>query len=105
MHAEVESRKDEIAEICRRCGVRRLDLFGSAARGTGFDPGTGDADFLVDFQGELPHNMLRCFTDLEFGLAGALGRRVDVASMGAIGNKRMQALVDRSPETVHDRGT
>ncbi len=49
--------------------------------------------------------MLRCFTDLEFGLVGTLGRRVDVASRGAIGNKRMQALVDRSRETVHDRGT
>ena len=104
MHAEIESRKDEIAEICRRYGVRRLDLFGSAARGTDFDPETSDADFLVDFQDELPHNMLRCFMGLKFDLADALGRKVDVAGMGAIRNERMQALIDRSRETVYDCG-
>ena len=102
MHAEIESRKDEIAEICRRHGVRRQDLFGSAARGAGLDPETGDADFLVDFRRPFPDNMLRCSMGLRFDLADALGRKVDLASMGAIRNKRMQALVDRSRETVYD---
>ncbi|MYK30998.1 MAG: DNA polymerase III subunit beta [Boseongicola sp. SB0670_bin_30] len=102
MHAEIESRKDEIAEICRRYRVRRLDLFGSAARCTDFDPETSDADFLVDFRRPLPDDMLRCFMGLKFDLADALGRRVDLASMGAIRNKRMQALIDRSRETVYD---
>ena len=50
MHAEITNRYDEIAALCQRYGVQRLDLFGSAARGTDFDPGTSDVDFLVEFE-------------------------------------------------------
>ena len=31
MHAEIADRKDEIAALCQRYGVQRLDLFGSAS--------------------------------------------------------------------------
>jgi len=34
--------------LCRRYGVRKLELFGSATDGA-FDPRTSDLDFLVDF--------------------------------------------------------
>jgi predicted nucleotidyltransferase len=54
-----------IADICRRFGVRRLEVFGSAARATDFHPGSSDADFLVEF---VPSNglpFLRRFFDLE----------------------------------------
>ena len=105
MHADIKSRKEEIAKICRRYGVKRLDLFGSAARGTDFDPETSDADFLVDFQRPLPKDMLRCLMGLKFDLADALGREVDIASMGAIRNKRRQVHIDRSRETVYDSTT
>lgn len=105
MHAEIESKKAEITEICRRHGVRRLDLFGSAARATDFDPASSDADFLVDFQRPLPADMLDCFMGLKFDLADALGRDVDLAGMNVTRNKRMQALIDRSRETVYDCGT
>jgi predicted nucleotidyltransferase len=36
-------------DLCRRYGVRRLDVFGSAARGADFDVATSDVDFLVQF--------------------------------------------------------
>ena len=49
MIAEVGSRRMELADLCRRFGVRRLDLFGSAARGD-FDPERSDLDFLVEFE-------------------------------------------------------
>jgi uncharacterized protein with HEPN domain len=45
----VERNLTAIAELCRRFGVRRLDLFGSAATGR-FDPGSSDLDFLVEFE-------------------------------------------------------
>lgn len=35
--------------LCRRFGVRRLDLFGSAATGR-FDPDRSDLDFLIEFE-------------------------------------------------------
>ena len=44
----VADRSDEIAALCRRHQVQRLDLFGSAATGD-FDPESSDLDFLVTF--------------------------------------------------------
>ena len=52
MHAEIEGKRDEIAGICRRYRVSRLEVFGSAARGTDFDPETSDADFIVRFSSD-----------------------------------------------------
>ena len=43
----IAERRSQIADICRRFGVRRLAVFGSAARGQDFDPGRSDVDFLV----------------------------------------------------------
>ncbi len=48
MRPEIAVRKDEITVICRRHGVARLEIFGSAARGDDFDPDNSDADFLVE---------------------------------------------------------
>lgn len=50
MHQLIACKKEEIAAICRRYGVERLEVFGSAARATDFDPDRSDADFLVVFK-------------------------------------------------------
>jgi predicted nucleotidyltransferase len=44
---EIESHREELRALCRRFHVRRLDLFGSAARGD-LDPTRSDFDFLVE---------------------------------------------------------
>lgn len=44
----VEDRRQEIAELCRRFRVRRLDLFGFAAKGA-LRPQSSDLDFIVLF--------------------------------------------------------
>ncbi|MDE0205150.1 MAG: DNA polymerase III subunit beta [Candidatus Tectomicrobia bacterium] len=43
MHAAIADKKAQLAKICRRYGVIRLEVFGSAARGADFDPATSDA--------------------------------------------------------------
>lgn len=50
MHTLVDQRRAHIALVCGQYGVRRLEVFGSAARGTDFDPATRDVDFLVAFE-------------------------------------------------------
>jgi predicted nucleotidyltransferase len=45
----VEDKVQEVGEICRRHGVERLDLFGSAAS-EGFDVEGSDLDFVVSFE-------------------------------------------------------
>ena len=49
----VEDRVEGVGQICRRYGVERLDLFGSAA-GEGFDHGDSDLDFVVSFERRAP---------------------------------------------------
>ena len=101
MHAEIADRRDEIVRICRRYGVRRLDLFGSAARGTDFDPETSDADFLVEFQPPLLPGIARRFYGLERDLSEALGRKVEMSQTGAIRNPYILASIERDRETVY----
>jgi predicted nucleotidyltransferase len=48
MVAMVDSKRAQIAELCRRHNVKRLDLFGSAVRGD-FRPNESDPDFFVEF--------------------------------------------------------
>ena len=56
MIADILSHREELRELCRRYHVRRLDLFGSAARGD-FVPARSDLDFLVD---STPARRRRC---------------------------------------------
>ena len=44
----IEQHRSEVIDLCRRYGVRRLELFGSAATGA-FEPERSDLDFLVEF--------------------------------------------------------
>jgi hypothetical protein len=48
MIAVVEQKKDDLADLCRRFKVERLELFGSAATGS-FQSGSSDLDFIVRF--------------------------------------------------------
>jgi hypothetical protein len=97
----IEQRREEIALPCQRYDVRRLEVFGFAARGADFDPATSDADFLVDFQPESLSGPLEQF----FGLAGALqrllGRPIDLLESGAVRNTFIQTNIDQAREGVY----
>jgi predicted nucleotidyltransferase len=63
--------------------VAQLEVFGSAARGTDFDPARSDIDFLVTFA---PHarNSFAALLDLKEELEALLGRPVDLIERKAI---------------------
>jgi predicted nucleotidyltransferase len=83
MHALIDQHRAEIALLCRRYGVLRLEVFGSAARGPDFDPGRSDADFLVTFTREASRD-LAGFADFKDGLEALLGRPVDLVERAAV---------------------
>jgi hypothetical protein len=83
MHPEILRHRDAIAELCRRHGVTRLEVFGSAARGEDFDPASSDVDFLVEFSPAARFDHAG-FLDLKEGLAAVLGRAVDLIDRPAI---------------------
>ena len=75
-----------IKAACRRFGVRRLEVFGSAARGVDFDASRSDADFLVEFDGTRDLDPLDQFFGLSGALEGLLKRPVDLVEIGAVRN-------------------
>lgn len=101
VQAEIAGKREALAALCRRYGVVRLELFGSAARGSDFDPVTSDFDFLVEFRPDQPLPPLEQF----FGLANApehlLGRPVDLVEPAAVKNPFILAGIDRSREVVY----
>ncbi len=62
----VEQHRQEIAALCRKYGVRKLELFGSAASGA-FDHAQSDIDFFYEFDAN-PKDL----ADRYFGLAEEL---------------------------------
>ena len=97
---EIALRRDEVRAVCRRFHVRRLDLFGSAARGD-FDPQRSDVDFLVEFDRTHPDALsLRTYFGLKEALEGLLGRPVDLVEPGAVRNPYPKASIEGSREPV-----
>lgn len=91
----VNNHRAELTALCRQHGVRRLDLFGSAADGT-FDSNNSDLDFLVEFE-DLPRGQ---YANAYFGLLESLEalfqRPVDLVMPTAIRNRYFLESVNRT---------
>ncbi|HZU87962.1 MAG TPA: nucleotidyltransferase domain-containing protein [Stellaceae bacterium] len=97
---EIALHREELRALRRRFHVRRLDLFGSAARGD-FDPERSDIDFLVEFDRGHPEALaLKTHFDLKEALEALFGRPVDLVEPSAIRNPYLKASVERSRELV-----
>jgi len=96
----LEPRTAEIAELCRRFHVRRLDVFGSTATG-GFDPSRSDVDFLVEFDLTAPAKALDIYFGLKESLQELLGRPVDLVMAGAVRNPFLNATIERTRQPVY----
>ena len=99
MNRLIEDKREEIERVCRRHGVRRIELFGSAT-GPDFDPEHSDLDFLITFQ-ELEFNQ---YADAYFGLLEDLQtlfqRPVDLVVASAIQNPYFLESVESSRTLV-----
>lgn len=100
MHPAIAVHQPGIEAICRQYQVRRLDVFGSAARATDFDPHTSDADFLVEFDPDARPG-LKTFFGAKTALETLLGRPVDLVEAGAVRNPYVLQDIDRCRETIY----
>jgi len=93
MISAVAERRTEIAGLCRHFHVRRLEVFGSAARGTDFDPMRSDIDLLVTYlPGHAPD--IAEYVDLRDALAELFGRPVDLVMANAVENPFVRAGIE-----------
>ena len=100
MVPEIESRRPQLAALCTRMGVRRLEVFGSAARGD-FNPASSDIDFLVEFEPDIEGTALGSYFGLKDELEALFARPVDLVMPSAVRNPYVRAEIDRSREVVY----
>jgi predicted nucleotidyltransferase len=85
MEASVVQNSDQIADLCRRFHVQRLELFGSAV-GARFDRERSDLDFLVEFLPLAAGEHADSYFGLRESLSSLLSRPVDLVMVRAIHN-------------------
>lgn len=100
MHPAIAQHRSGISAICQRYRIRRLEVFGSAARGNDFNPASSDADFLVEFASDVAPD-LNSFFGAKADLEQLLGRGVDLVEPGAVRNPFVLASINRNREAVY----
>lgn len=91
--------QDQLADFCRRHGIRRLSLFGSVLRDD-FGPGS-DVDVLVDY--EPGERSFKAMLDAKDELSELLGgREVDLIQRSLL-NRWVRARVFAEEEVLYDR--
>ena len=91
--------REAVLGACRRFGVRRLRVFGSAVS-EDFDPERSDVDFLVDFESGRPNRFADYF-GLKHALERSVGRPVDLVTAESIRNPYFRASVLASAEDLY----
>ena len=87
MILSIAGRRSCISDPCRRDHVRRLDLFGSAAR--------------AEYESDVSPPPLGEFFALGRGLSVLLGRKIDLTMAGAGRNPFIRDAIERSRQTLH----
>lgn len=101
MHKIIADNREAISELCRHYGVRKLEVFGSAARAADFDPTNSDADFLVEYLRPPQLGPLEEFFGFRDALADLLERPVDLVEPGAIKNPYIAKEIGNGRELVY----
>lgn len=105
MISMVTDKQAEIAALCERYGVRRLELFGSAATGA-YDPMTSDIDLLVTYPEEYDFGpWLGRHFDLRDDLIQVLGPRVDLVLSDALRHDWFREEIESTREVLYDAAT
>lgn len=97
----VNQHQEAIRALCRRYGVPRLDLFGSAATGA-FDPAMSDLDFVATFADTHAPDYAERFLDFAEALEALFGRPVDLVIDRSIRDPHFRRAVDATRQPVYD---
>lgn len=98
----VDRHREQIVALCKRTGVRRLDVFGSALRGD-FDPLRSDVDLLVEFDEATPAQYAQTYFALKEGLEAVLGRPVDLVTLAGLTNPFLRRRIDAERRILYAR--
>jgi hypothetical protein len=93
-------RRDQLVALCQKYHVRRLDVFGSAARDD-FDEQSSDVDLLVEFD-DMPYaDRADAYLGLLTEAEALLGRHVDLVEVGAVRNPHIRDGIEASRQLLY----
>ena len=102
MLAVLEENRAALADLCRRFGVRKLELFGSAATGE-FDSHRSDLDFLVEFPPKYDFGpWMSRWQDFESELSALFQRPVDLVRESALRNPWFRREANKTRRVIYD---
>jgi uncharacterized protein len=99
--ALVEHKREALVRLCRQFGVERLELFGSAAKGT-FRTDSSDVDSLVTFADARPGTYADRYLGLPLALERLFQREVDLVTERSIRNPYFRMAVEATRQLVDD---
>jgi predicted nucleotidyltransferase len=94
----IQAKLPLVVSACKASGVRRLWVFGSAARGD-WREGASDIDFLVELDPSRP--LPEQFLGLYRALKDIFGCHVDLVSMGGVKNPHFRAELEETRVPVY----
>ncbi len=100
MISEIDKQRDQIGRLCQQFGVKRLEVFGSAAT-EAFDTGRSDIDFVIDFEAAGNQSLFKRYFGLKEGLEALFGRPVDLVMADAMKNPFFIESVNRTRQPVY----
>jgi predicted nucleotidyltransferase len=98
--AMIEHRRGDIAQLCKRYGVRELALFGSILR-SDFDPTSSDVDAAVKFGPSADDSLARQYFDFKTALEHLLMRPVDLVELEAMPDTRLKRIIERTKVPIY----
>jgi predicted nucleotidyltransferase len=96
----IEQHRAVIQELCAKHGVKRLELFGSAARGD-FNPAASDLDFFVEFTELGWKGSFKRYIGLKLDLEEKLGRPVDLVELSSVKNPYFVEVATRHRQLLY----
>lgn len=96
----LEEKRETIAEVCSRYGVKHLDAFGSSLR-EDFDHELSDFDLLVEFKSEDPFERADAYFALLEELERLLERDVDLVMAQAVKNPYIRRNIEETKQRVY----
>ena len=99
--AVITDHLEAIRELCVKYRVKRLAVFGSAAKGT-FDPARSDLDFVVEFQPEVRGaDGWDAYWGLREDLQEQLQRNVDLVEFRAVKNPYFREILETTQRELY----
>jgi len=100
MNPILEAKKEQIADLCRKYGVAKLEVFGSANTPE-FDPERSDFDFVIEFSKSGEADLLSRFVGFADDLETELGWSADFVFESKM-RLRFRAFIAPQREVIYE---